>query len=277
MPDLDAWLAAQEGGIPDLRAGDAKEIVWAAERGAVTDIALIYLHGFSATKWEIDPVHRHVAAKLGANLFLARLAGHGRSAAAMGTVKLADWQADLAEAMAIARQIGRRVVIIGTSTGGTLATLAAARQDVAGVVLVSPNYALNRYVNWLFALPGIRAWGPRIAGKERGFTALSVAHAAHWTTRYPTSALWPMIELMRVADPAAARAPALFLWSKADRVIDPRAVEQAAMKWGGAVTRQPVTLGQRDDPFRHILCGDILSPDQTERVTGLIAAWIGQL
>ncbi|QUS35828.1 alpha/beta hydrolase [Falsirhodobacter algicola] len=261
---------------PDLRPGDGAEIV---RHAAQADLALVYLHGFTATKWEIDPVHRRVAERLGANLVLTRLAGHGQDGAALARVRSEDWLGDLDAALALARTLGRRTVLIGTSTGGLLAAMAAARgEDLAGVVLLSPNFALNRRYGWLLRLPGIFRWGPRVLGRTRRIASLNPEHEAHWTLRYPTAALRPLVGLMRRPVPlGAARIPALFLWSDADRVISPRAVRRAAALWGGPVTLRPLVPVPGDDPMHHIPAGDILSPGGTQALTEIIADWIAAL
>jgi hypothetical protein len=66
---------------------------------------------------------------LGANLYFARLKGHGRSGDAMLEGSVQGWIDDFAEAVAIGRRLGERVVIMATSTGASLATSAAAGPD----------------------------------------------------------------------------------------------------------------------------------------------------
>lgn len=109
--DLSGWLAEREAAIdPDLAA----RIEWADAPDAQTEIAIVYLHGFSASPREIAPVPQHVAKALGANLFLARLTGHGQDGAALATASAEDWWRDTAEALAVGQRLGRRVVVIGT-------------------------------------------------------------------------------------------------------------------------------------------------------------------
>ncbi|WP_435169503.1 alpha/beta hydrolase [Falsirhodobacter sp. 1013] len=259
---------------PDEPGVAGKEIVRIAER---TDLALVYLHGFSGSKWEIDPVHRRVAQRLGANLFLTRFAGHGMDGEALAGASPAAWLADMEEAVAVGRNLGRRVVLIGTSTGGLLAAHAAARGMADGVVLISPNFALNPKVAWLFRLPQIRRWGPHVFGQTRTLATAEDPQKQYWTASYPTRALWPLIDLMRMPlDVGRARCPALFLWSEGDRVISPRAVRRAARLWGGPVTRVPLMPEPGDDPMRHVLAGDMLSPGMNDRVTDLIVDWISR-
>jgi alpha-beta hydrolase superfamily lysophospholipase len=282
--ELDPWLAEREGALPGLRHSAQKRIVWAGAAGERTPLSVVYLHGFSASAPEISPVPARVAEALGANLFLTRLTGHGRDGAALAEARAGDWIEDTAEAMAIGRRIGARVVLIGTSTGGTLAKLAAHDPDLseglAGVVFVSPNFRINRLGASLLTLPWARDWLPVAMGAERGFAPVNAAHAANWTTRYPSEALVPMAALVahvRRLDPARAEAPALFLYSEHDKVVSPSAVLRMAAEWGGPVELRRFVMGPGDDPADHVLAGDILSPGQTDRAVSVIAEWAGAL
>ena len=63
-------------------------------RAHQTQWAVVYIHGFSASRMETAPLADTIATALGANLFYARLAGHGRGGAAMGEPSVQDWLAD---------------------------------------------------------------------------------------------------------------------------------------------------------------------------------------
>lgn len=280
-----AYLAAREGAVADLRPGAQARVVWANDPGARSDLVILYLHGFSAGPEEIRPVPDYVAAALGANLVFARLAGHGRDGAAMAEPRAGDWIADAALFLDIARAVGDRVVIIGTSTGGTLAAYAATdpgmAADVAGIVFLSPNFALADPLGALLQWPLARHWVPLVAGRERSFTPINAAQAAHWTTTYPTVATVTLGTLMRELgrrDPGGARIPALFLFSDADQVVSAQATRDMAARWGGPVTLSPQTLPRNGaDPFAHVIAGDILSPSMTAPVTARIVNWIDAL
>jgi alpha-beta hydrolase superfamily lysophospholipase len=278
--DIPAWLDQRELTFSDITPGARKEIVWAGAAGAKTPLAVVYIHGFSASKEEIRPVPDDVARALGANLFFTRLAGHGRTGEAMAQASAEDWWYDIAEAVEIGRRLGDRVVLIGTSTGATLISVAMTdpgiARDVAGVVLVSPNYALNSPAAAILDLPFAPLWGPLVAGPERSFAPANADHAKFWTTRYPTAALFPMATLMRAArgeDWGRVTVPALFVWSTADKVIDPAWAARVAEAWGGPVTRFNPVLTGADDPYAHVIAGRILSPGQTAPVTDAILGW----
>src|SRR5688572_11979025 len=89
--NLDAWLAAEEQTIANLRPGLEKGIVWARRDRRKTPLSLVYLHGFSASRKEVSPVLENVGRALGANVFFTRLRGHGVDQEAMGKVQVRDW------------------------------------------------------------------------------------------------------------------------------------------------------------------------------------------
>ncbi len=143
--DVEPWIAAREAAVPGIRDGLAKEIVWADPVAkAKTPLAVVYVHGFSASKGEVRPLADKVAAALGANLFYTRLTGHGQDNAAMATGSVNAWVNDYAEALAIGRKLGERLIVISTSTGGSITTWAATQRGrsdgVAALVMISPNY-----------------------------------------------------------------------------------------------------------------------------------------
>lgn len=278
--DIEAYINQREQAFSDIRAGDVKRILWAGAKGAKTPLAIVYVHGFSASPAEIRPVPEEVARALGANLFFTRLAGHGRDGAAMAGASAEDWLFDMAEAMAVGRRLGDRVIVMGTSTGGTLAALAATdpqlNEGLAGTVLISPNFGLHAPAQWLLDAPFIESWGTSVAGETRSFTPINPEQARHWTTEYPTTALYPMARLIRearAADYPTAQTPALFLYSLADQVIDPARIPPVIAAWGGPTRVELREMQGDDDPFSHVIAGDILSPGQTEPVIAIITEW----
>lgn len=283
--DPAAWLASQEADIPNLDPAAAKEIIWAypASR-ARTPYAIVYVHGFSATKAELRPVPDMVAKALGANLYFTRLAGHGRNDAAMAEPTVGDWLDDLAEAVAIGRRIGDRVIVIGTSTGGALATYGASlpgvMDGVAGLVLVSPNYGVRDWRGFLLTMPYARQIVPAINGPDYGSAPASraadeAAQTYGWTRRFPTVALLPMAALAAAAkavDAQSIHVPALFLYNDGDMVVDSSAVPAMAARWGAP--HQLLAIDDTADPSGHLLAGDLRSPATNARVADAIIQFI---
>ena len=273
--DLDAYLAEQEAAYKDLIPGTEKIIHWAEEPGRKTPFSIVYLHGFSATRQESAPLAERVAEAMGANLFYTRFTGHGRTGEAMLECSVNAYVNDIAEAMAIGRRIGERVVVIGLSTGATAATWLAVQpmgQQVAAFILISPNYALADKRSVLLTLP----WGGRIGelvnGPEYSWKPQNLLHSKYWTHRFPTRALLPMIGFVRLTHSLpleTIRQPLLIIYSPSDRVIDPNAIP-ATFRRIGSADKLLVPITDTEAPERHVLAGDILAPNCTATIETII-------
>ena len=151
-----------------------------------TDYAVVYLHGFSASQEERDPVHQSFAKNFGCNLFLSRLSDHGiETAEPMADLTAEKLWNSAKEAYAIGRQIGKKVIIVGTSTGGTLALkLAAKYPEIAGLILLSPNVAINDPNAWLLN----NHWGLQVAhlvkGRYNQSSDTTSIYKKYWYSRY---------------------------------------------------------------------------------------------
>lgn len=281
--DLDTYLAQSEARYDDIRPSAAKEIVWAYPAShAKTPIALVYLHGFSAAKGEIRPVPDEVAAQLGANLYYTRLTGHGRDGDAMAEATINDWVQDAAEAVAIGDRIGEKVVVMATSTGGTLAVLSASLPEMqdrlAGLVLISPNFSIRSNGANLLTWPFAETIARMAIGKQRGFEPMNEMHRENWTTRYPSKSLMPMASLVNRAAGLPfeiMRIPALFIYHPDDQVVDHTATAEIAARWGGPVN--VIEMPNSDDPSNHVIAGDIVSPSNNDTVAKAISEFIADL
>lgn len=278
---LDEWIARREAGVSGIRDGDARGVVWnAPERPLRTPVSIVYLHGFSADRHEIEPVLTRVGREIGANVYFARLRGHGRDGPAMAEATVEQWFADAAEALAIGARIGERVVVVGTSTGGTLATWLGTRHEARdrldALVLISPNFQPRDRSSRILLYP----WGGVIArlmvGVERCFTPENAEQARHWTTCYPTSALSTMMALtehVRTGDLTRIVVPGLVLYSPDDEVVDTGEL----LKTVGEMTMTDLSVHavtSSDDSQRHVLAGDILSPGSSDEVREAILAFL---
>ncbi|MDO9416950.1 alpha/beta hydrolase [Pararhizobium sp.] len=278
--DPAAWLAASEARFSDIRPGLQKEIIWADPVAkARTPVSIVYIHGFSASKGEVRPLPDILAKNLKANLFYTRLAGHGRSNDAMGEASLNDWVNDTAEAIAIGERLGDRVVVIATSTGATLTAFALTRpalsSKIVAAVFISPNFAIKARGSSLLTVPWSNKLARAVLGARRSFTPLNALHASLWTTEYPVGVLLPMAELVkRVAalSFSEVRTPTLFVYSPQDQVVDATATDAVVKRWGGITGT--IDPGAVEDPFRHVIAGDALSPAATTGLAEKISDWL---
>ncbi|MEP6734611.1 MAG: alpha/beta hydrolase, partial [Chryseolinea sp.] len=123
---LEAYVSTQES-KHKLKPDNNAIIVWNDSSKQKTEYAVVYLHGFSASRMEGDPVHQRFAKEFGCNLYLARFADHGIDT----TEALLQFTPDRAwesakQAMMIGKRLGHKVILMSTSTGGTLALKLAA-------------------------------------------------------------------------------------------------------------------------------------------------------
>lgn len=281
---VQVYFESIESRFKDITPGVEKRVIWAGQRETRTPVSLLYVHGFSATSEEIRPVPDRIAAALGANLVYTRLRGHGRGGDAMAQATASDWMRDMAEGLAAARAVGDKVIVLSTSTGGTLAAAAAVNpemsKDVVAMIFVSPNFAINDRTSFLLTWPGARHFVPWVMGETRSFETDDPDQNMYWTLSYPWSAVLPMAALVKkvvALDFSQTTIPALFWISDQDQTVRPDVTRKVAARWGGPVVVETVTMGPNDDPGSHILAGRIMSPDQTEPAIVGMTDWLATL
>jgi pimeloyl-ACP methyl ester carboxylesterase len=243
LPAIPAEPAALEGFIKNQEAAhrikpdNEARIIWMNDSvKQQTEYAVVYLHGFSASQEEGDPVHYEFAQKFGCNLYLSRLDAHGVDT----TDPLASFTAQgiwetAKQAYAIGKQLGKKVILLSTSTGGTLALkLAAEYPDIAGLILLSPNIAINDPNAWLLNNP----WGLQIAhmvtGKHRKVDDTTAIYAQYWNNWYSTKSLVQLEELlestMKESTFRKVIQPTLLLYYYKDDEHQDNVVKVSAMK-----------------------------------------------
>lgn len=276
----ETWLEVSEQEFTDIRPGAAKRILWAGAKDVRSHYSIVYIHGFGASAEEIRPAPDELARALNANLFYTRLSGQGRAPAAMPEASVGDWLRDMAEAMAIGRQIGDKVIVIGTSMGGALVSLAASDPNLAhgmaGIALISPAYALPAPLGLGLDLPLARYWAPFVFGATQTVQAVNADHQRYWAMSIPTTALFSLATLMREVrriDFSPVKIPLLVFYSPADQIIDPSAITPIVTTWGGPVQVEERYMQAGDDPYSHVIAGDVFSPGQTEEVVEILIQW----
>jgi alpha-beta hydrolase superfamily lysophospholipase len=278
VPDLDLYLARREAQHADVKPEQGKTIIWShpATRSK-TPLSLVYIHGFSASRKDIAPVIETLAGTLGANAFLTRLAAHGRTTPAeFAAVTAQDWLDDAREALAVGRRIGRRVVLIGTSTGALLAAMAALEDnssDIAALVLLSPNFGLRDWRAKFISGPLGRALARFVLGKEHSFHPDSIGHAEFWTTHYPSQAVVALMDLLnhaRSIDLGKLKMPVLVIYTDQDTVVDVAAIRDRFDEIQ-APTKLIVDLPEAS---RHELTGDALAPETVQPVVQRILQFL---
>ena len=255
-----------------LIPGTEKRVVWRDPGSrSRTAYSIVYLHGFSATRQETAPVAELLAEALDANLFETRLRGHGQVRSPLTGVRAEDWLADAAEALAIGASLGDRVVVMGTSTGATLALAMAGHETfepVAALLLISPNFApadgRAEFLTW----PGGPWLAELLVGETRTWTPWNELQGRYWSTSYPTAATVEMMRLVKYVRsrlPLHVNVPVITFYSPSDTVIDVAKI-RSSLELLDVPRSETVEVSESGDPSNHVLAGNILSPDNNQLI-----------
>jgi len=281
MFDIDSienHIKSSEEATPNLGQNIEKKILWASKPAHKTSLSIVFIHGFSATRAELSPVIENVAKALNANVFFTRLTGHGQDGETLSNATFEDWIDDTKEAINIGKTIGDEVILFGSSTGCSLIhSLLEDLKQIKSVIYVSPNFGPKSYKGHFLRAPGAKWYIPLILGKEHSFTPKNSEHERCWTTRYPTKALFAVKDSVVAAsliNHSNIKLPMLFWFSDNDKVISAKDTRRIVSKMGGNVEIFNPILSPKDDPLKHVVLGDILSPTKTDQGVKKILEWI---
>lgn len=167
LDSLDQYVHDQEKGLP-VKPDNESKVVWANDSlKNQTEYCLLYLHGFSASGFEGYPTHVNFAKHFHFNAYIPRLASHGLDVPEPLLDMTPDRLYDSAKkALQIAHLLGKKVIIMSTSTGGTLSLKMAAEfpDKVDGLILFSPNIRINNPAAFMLSKP----WGLQIGRLVNG-------------------------------------------------------------------------------------------------------------
>ena len=220
----------------NLKADNHARIIWFDSTKTKTEYAVVYLHGFSASQEEGDPVHQHFAKRFGMNLYLSRLDDHGRvtSEPLLNLTAEKLWES-AKQAYAIGKQLGNKVILLATSTGATLALkLAAEFPEISALIIFSPNIEINDSKAWMLNNP----WGKQIAqlikGKYNRARDTTSLYARYWDPKYRIESVVQLEELlestMKESTFSRVKQPVLMLYYYKDEDNQDRVVKVSAMK-----------------------------------------------
>jgi len=236
--------------------------------------AVLLLHGFTGTPWDVRPLGDALAAK-GYHVRAPLLPGHGLDPEAMTLVTWRDWEA-AAESEFAALSGRRRVCVAGLSMGGLLALLLAERhpERVRALALLAPAVRFrgltmkvlraSRRMPWV---EWVRPWVNKTATDLSDPAGL---HDAPMIPRFPSARL---ADLWRVQDHADAalssvRAHVLICVAEHDHVVDPHAAAALSTRLSSAASVRVVELRRGF----HILPRDVDGPRVAEEVGGFFDA-----
>ncbi|MEZ5195588.1 MAG: hypothetical protein R2764_04095 [Bacteroidales bacterium] len=167
LPQLEQEIDSHESALSSVKPDNEARILWAdSTKKEKTEYAVVYLHGFSASCGEGFPVNLNFVKRYGCNMFMARLHSHGLDVdEALADLTPENYLESAKYAVNIGRQLGEKVILMSTSTGGTLSLAIAAENPwVYALILYSPNIdVVDKSANIL-----LKPWGLQIARLIKG-------------------------------------------------------------------------------------------------------------
>jgi carboxylesterase len=229
----------------ELRAFHAPEhspFYWRGEENAA-----LLVHGFPGTPAEMRRVGRllHGAGWTAQGLLLP---GFGRTINDLPQRRHADWVAAIEEELRGLKQEHRRVILVGNSMGAALALHAAARHHVAGLILFSPFWRVDSWLDKVYplaatVLPEIKPFGrakfsdPKLRTMLRQFLPDAdlddgTVQAALRELRIPTQILGQVRRSGQLGYHAAAQvtAPTLIVQGMQDTLVKPPVTKRLAAR-----------------------------------------------
>ncbi len=187
--------AATEGIKPNNQA----KIIWAKDyKQQQTQIAFVYLHGFGASNREGEPIMSMLSKKYNANVYMTRLKEHGLNRDDnFKNLTPENYIASAQKALAIGKQLGKKVILVSTSTGGTLSLkLASEDNSIAGLVLYSPFIDLINPSFKAIASPEGKAGFIKMNGSEILKQNRPEEEAKYWSTTYHINGYEALIKML---------------------------------------------------------------------------------
>lgn len=200
LDSLPSWINQKEQALGNVRWDNESKIFFYDSIPQKTAYSVVYLHGFTASGKEGDPVHQMIAHALGANLYVPRLYAHGleEDEPMLHFNNEAYWESGK-EALAIAKRLGDKVIILGTSHGGALGLSLADDPLVAALALFGPNIKVYDPKAVLVSKP----WGLQISrlvkgGKYHYMETNNEEKKKYWTTKARLEAVTHMQKFLDI-------------------------------------------------------------------------------
>jgi len=165
LDSLQNWIQERAQVLGNVRYDNESKIYFKDSIPQKTSYSVLYLHGFTASGKEGDPVHKIIADAFDANLYVPRLHGHGlEEEEPMLNFNNEDFWESGKEALEVAKRLGDKIIVLGTSHGGALGLALACDEKMKALALYSPNIKVFDPKAGLLSKP----WGLQIARLIKG-------------------------------------------------------------------------------------------------------------
>ncbi len=273
LNQLEQQVTEAEKAEKGIKQDNEARIIWAdSTQKQKTKIAFLYIHGFSASQEEGDPVHRNIAKQFSGNLYLARLAGHGvwLGDSTMVNLTADDLYNSAEKALAIAKKLGDSVIILSTSFGGALSLqLASVHPEIKAVVTYSPCIKIFDDNAELIDNPWGMQLGKLITGSYyRDIKPENPEHDKYWNMHYHMNGILAIQNFMTNAMNSSTfkkiKCPVLMGYYFKTEAEQDKVVSVPAMLKMFDALGTPAELKRKiafPDAGNHVLASPVLSKD----------------
>jgi glycerophosphoryl diester phosphodiesterase/esterase/lipase len=141
IKNIESIINNKEISNKNIKPNNQAKIIWSESyKEKKSPIAFVYLHGFGASSREGEPIMSKLSKKYNANVYMSRLKEHGINREdSFKNLTPENYLETAKEALLIGKLIGEKVILVSTSTGGSLSLkLASEDSSVAGLIMYSP-------------------------------------------------------------------------------------------------------------------------------------------
>lgn len=248
-----------------------------------TPFAILAIHGFGASRGEMEYTVDRIAAHFQANTYYMRLPGHGTNMDDHASVTFEDYLDSAELALAMMPKLGERIVVVGSSTGALLGTHLASRYPdrVAALIVASPLYEFRTPAAVLFYIPGAMPLAELALGEIRDASwredpedRLRPGYNDYWLTQQKLRATLPLSNLRRyiVNDTTFGRisSPVLMFYyyrdeDHQDQTVNVQAMLERFSQLGRLTTSNALNRAVAIEDGHHILLSQYVRTDK-ERI-----------
>ncbi|PKB43415.1 esterase/lipase [Cellulophaga sp. RHA19] len=199
LKELEKNIQIEESNVVGLKKDNEAHIIWSDDyKYKKSPIAFVYLHGFGASYAEGEPVMSQLSTHFKANTYMARLEEHGiYRDNTFENLTPENYIASAKQAIAYGKQLGDEVIVISTSTGGTLSlAIAAEDKDIKALVLYSPFIDLLNPAMKAVIQPGGKEQFIKALGGTMQVQKRPELEAKYWSTNYHINGYISLITML---------------------------------------------------------------------------------
>lgn len=274
LPELEKYIVLSEKKI-NPRLGTEKIIVFSDAKRTKSKLALVYLHGFSASRGELSPVFEDIAKKWNLPIFFTRFKGHGLGSDDLGEARFTDWLSDAVEAYQVGKNLGEEIVLTCMSTGCSLGLYLAYfyPERIKALVMLSPNFEPADRRAFLALGPLGPLFTQIFIGDYREYEPFNLQQKYFWTVRYRAKVIPEMMTLVQGVknlDLSQIKIPILTLYTPYDGVVSATEIENNVHRLGSKINQ----LVPLQETKHHVLAGNVFNPSLNEFVENRISQFL---